>query len=92
MSWQMTDWGLVDTTSRVYVDGIDDLVSWSLALHLMLDLILPGWREQQAAVRCESQASEKRGESLVGVKVRVPGPLAKAVTRLGRRLHWHNCR
>ncbi len=55
----MTDRRLVDPATRVDVDCIDDLVSWSLSLHLVLNLILAGWCEQETAVGREGQAPEE---------------------------------
>lgn len=59
VSWKMTDRRLVDPATRVDVDCIDDLVSWSLSLHLVLNLILAGWCEQETAVGREGQAPEE---------------------------------
>jgi hypothetical protein len=62
----MSNRRLVDSSSRVNIYCVDDLVRLANVL-LLLGLVLPRWREQQSAVRSEREAAEERCECLVRV-------------------------
>lgn len=77
---------LVDATPRVHVDRVDHLVCGSIAFGRVLDLILACRRHEQTSIWRESQATEERRQSLIGVEVGIP----HAQMRLGRGFHWHD--
>lgn len=70
MARQVSDRGLVDTTTRVDIDRVDHLIGGlRISLSLVLVLVLSGWSQQQATVRCESKSSKEGCQGLVGVEV-----------------------
>jgi hypothetical protein len=70
VSWQMCHRRFVDAPARIYVDSIDHLSRWfGILLSAVLVLILAGWCQEKAPIRCECEAPKKRRQSLVGVKI-----------------------
>lgn len=60
MARQMRNGGLVNTTTGVNVDGVDDFVGWlGIPFSWKLILVLPRRCQQKSAVRSEGQSTEK---------------------------------
>ena len=63
----MSDRGLIDPASCVYVDCVDDFVQRLSGFVRLLGLVLTCWREEETAIRCEGQSAKERLECIVGV-------------------------
>lgn len=60
---------LVDAASGVNVNGIDHLIrGFCILVALVLVLVLPGWCQEKATIRCESKATEKGRQCLVSIE------------------------
>lgn len=97
MAWQVSYRGLIDAASSVDVDGIDDFVSWlCILVCLVLILILPRRREQEAPIWRKRKSSKERCQGFVGIKTGIlhsRGPVSvESIVRFRRRLHWHDGR
>lgn len=69
MAREMGDGWLVNTSSRVDVDSIYDLIcGLCILVCLMGVLVLARRREQQATIGCEGEASEEGSQSLVCIE------------------------
>jgi hypothetical protein len=55
---QVCNWRLVEASSGVYVDGVDDIFSCLPGLGRS-SFVLSSWSKEQAAVRRERQSAEK---------------------------------
>lgn len=72
MAGEVCNWRLVETSSRVYVDGVDDFVSALATIcRGMYGFELSRRSEKQTTIRGECQSSKEGRESLVGVDIRV---------------------
>ena len=95
VAWKMRHWGLVDTSTGIYVDRIDDFCTWfRVFVCLVLVLVLARGRQEKAAVRGEGEAPEERGQGLVGIQAGILHACAnrgRDGVRLGRSLHGHDC-
>ena len=65
----MSDGWLVDPTSGVYVDRINDIVQRLSCIVQLLCLVLTCWREKKTTIRREGQSTEERLEGIVGVDI-----------------------
>jgi hypothetical protein len=85
---EIGDWRLVETGSSVDVDGVGDVFyGFCLVERRVESFVLTSWREQQTAVRSESQAPEKRCEGLVEVDGGVADSKSTEAVQAGRVGH-----
>lgn len=85
VSRQVGYWRLVETSSGVYVDSVDDLIGAFAAIWCgMRRLVLSGWSEQEAAIWGEGQTSEEGGEGFVRVDVGISNAQSNASSQAWR--------
>lgn len=92
MAWQVGYRGLIDAASSVDIDRIDDFVSWlCILVCLVLILILPRGREQEAPIGRKRKSSKERGQGFVRIKtgiLRSRSPVSvESIVGFRRRLH-----
>lgn len=78
---KMCDWGLVDSTSSVDVNCVDDLIYCLCCLlqSLLLCLVLTGRCEKETSIGSEGQASKEGLQGIIGVDARILDPKANIV-------------
>lgn len=71
MAWQISNWRLVETGSCVDVYCVYDIVRGlgRVGITGIQRFVLASRSEKKTSVRGESEAPEKRGESLIGVDI-----------------------
>jgi hypothetical protein len=96
MTWKICHWRFVQSGTRIYVDGVGDVLGCfrRICNRRMYRFILACRCKKQATIRCEGETSEERCKCLIGVDGGVPDSKiahsAKGTKAADARRVWHH--
>jgi hypothetical protein len=73
VTWKICYWWLVQSSPRIYVDGVGDVLSClrRICNRRMYRLVLACGCKEQATIRCKGESSEERCERLISIDRRI---------------------
>lgn len=91
MTWEISDWRLVEAGSSVYVDSVGDVFRWFRIVDSRMEcFVLTSGRKEQTTVGGECQSPEKRGKGLIEVDWSIAN--SKAADAVQARRMGHDSR